>query len=126
MTQAYNSHLLATLTQLETSLGVTIHRLDLAGPFADVLAHPAKYGFTNVTTGAVGDGNHTGEGYLFWDDFYPTTAGHALIASQASALIVPEPSSLALLGTAGVSMLLWRRCRRTRPRTEGAVCSRGS
>jgi phospholipase/lecithinase/hemolysin len=62
-----------------------------------MIANPANYGFTNVTTAALDDGVLSGQGYLFWDEVHPTTAGHHIVASAAAASMVPEPSSIVLM-----------------------------
>ncbi len=81
--------------------------MNVAGLFEDVIADPAKYGFTNVTSDAIDDGVLSGQGYLFWDQEHPTTAGQQFIANVAFSA-VPEPSSLVLLGTAvaGLTLIL--------------------
>jgi phospholipase/lecithinase/hemolysin len=64
----------------------------------DAIAHPSKYGFTNVTAAALLSGSN-GDGYLFWDIVHPTTQADAFIGAVA-AQAVPEPSSLVMLATA--------------------------
>ena len=66
-------------------------------------ANPSAYGFTNATTSALGDGVVSGNGYLFWDDVHPTTEGHGFVTKIAFAA-VPEPSSVALMVSAGVCL----------------------
>jgi outer membrane lipase/esterase len=38
--------------------------------------------------------------FLFWDGIHPTSATEAVISDAVEALVVPEPSSLALLAIA--------------------------
>ncbi len=99
LTQGYNTALAAELGQLQTSLGVHIAQLDTYAKLQAVIADPASYGFSNVTTSALGDGALSGQGYLFWDTVHPTTAGQRIIGDAAFAAVAPEPSSLALLST---------------------------
>jgi phospholipase/lecithinase/hemolysin len=115
LTLSFNSLLHSELDQLSQSLGITIYQPDVNGLFQNVLANPAQYGFTNVTTSAVGDGDFGAQGYLFWDDIHPTTAGHELIAGVAGASMVPEPSSMVLMvsSLAAVSVGWKLRHRRT-------------
>jgi phospholipase/lecithinase/hemolysin len=112
LTFAFNGLLAARLAQLEGSLGVTIHQLDVNGVFEKIIADPAAYGLTNVTTSALGDGVLSGQGYLFWDTVHPTTQVQELIGREAAGL-VPEPSSLLLMVLAAPVFLVWRRFGRT-------------
>ena len=66
----------------------------------DVVMNPADYGFANSQDAclpslmAMPCANP--DGYVFWDEFHPTTEADALIAS-AFASAVPEPGTIALL-----------------------------
>jgi phospholipase/lecithinase/hemolysin len=115
LTLAFDSLLQSELGQLQQSLGITIVEVDVNSLFQNVLANPGPFGFTNVTTSALGDGVLSGQGYLFWDGIHPTTAGHELIAEAAEAALVPEPGSLVmLLSGLGATCAGWKwRPRRT-------------
>ena len=112
---AFDGLLAARLTQLQSDLGVTIHQFDDQTIFANILASPGSYGFTNVTTSALGDGVLSADGYFFWDSVHPTTAAQQLIGNAAAAM-VPEPSSFALLLAAGCTLMAWRQARGRRQR----------
>jgi len=116
LSMTFDTMLLAEVGQLNQSLGVHISVMNVAGLFEDVIANPANYGFTNVTTGALEDGNLSGQGYLFWDEEHPTTVGHQFIAGVAASA-VPEPSSLILLGTAVCGLIVV--CGRARSKGRG-------
>ena len=106
---SFDSSLHSELAQLRQSLGISIFEVDVNSLVQNVFANPAQYGFTNVTTSALGDGVLSGQGYLFWDSIHPTTAGHELVGELA-AESVPEPGSIVLLvsglGLASVSRKL--------------------
>ena len=106
ITFGFNQTLQAEAASLQKSLGVQIHIADVQTLFQNVLANPASFGFTNVTTGAI-NSSLTGNGSLFWDAEHPTTAADALIA-QVAAESVPEPS-LMLMIYAGYRSA-WRCC----------------
>jgi phospholipase/lecithinase/hemolysin len=108
LTTIFDNELHSELNQLGKTLGVTIVQLDIEGLVQDATTDLPKYGFTNVTTSALGDGVISGDGYLFWDTVHPTTAGHLLIGNLA-AQSVPEPASIGLLVTAGLAVTSWVR-----------------
>ena len=106
LTSSFDSLLHSELSQLRQSLGITIYEPDIKSFAENVIANPAQYGFTNVTTSALGDGVLSGQGYLFWDSIHPTTDGHQLLAGVAAASMVPEPDSMTLmLGSLGVLLV---------------------
>lgn len=109
---SYNLILENTLSTLSGNLtGSAIIYLDTAAIFLDAIADPAAFGLTNVTETAYtptsgsnppppyGSVVPNPEQYLFWDNSHATTSINFLIAQQAYAAIVPEP-------TAGVLILI--------------------
>jgi phospholipase/lecithinase/hemolysin len=112
-TQIFNSQLAADLPGLQNTLGVHITLLDVNTLTNKVIANPSQYGFTNVTDSALFSGSN-GSGYLFWDQYHPTTQAQQLIGSLA-AQSVPEPSSIVLLAV-GLGALTAGLKLRVRPR----------
>ncbi|MFI5457730.1 MAG: SGNH/GDSL hydrolase family protein [Isosphaerales bacterium] len=107
-TVGFNYYLGLELPQLQQSLGVQIHEMDVNSLFYAVLANPGKYGFTNVTDELLLAPTNVTTGYLFWDEVHPTTqAGQTLgnLAFQS----VPEPSSLIILATSISGLGAWIR-----------------
>ncbi len=87
---------------------------DTAGLMRDVVANPAKYGFTNVTdacfTGTTICGSPNS--YLFFDDFHPSAHAHAIIADEFAQSAVPEPATYILVTSALAVVAVARRMRR--------------
>jgi phospholipase/lecithinase/hemolysin len=79
----------------------------------DIVAHPAKYGFTNVTDPCFDGVNICADpnDYLFWDDSHPTTYAHSLLGAYFTEVATPEPASAVMFGTglAGLFGVLRRR-----------------
>jgi phospholipase/lecithinase/hemolysin len=108
-TQGFNFLLQSEVAQLQKSLDVQIHLMDVNKLYNSVLADPALYGFTNVTGYAL-NSNLQGNGYLFWDPYHPTTAA-GLFIGLLGEQSVPEPSSVVLFGTAMCVLAAWRASR---------------
>ena len=102
ITQAFNESLEQALGNLEaTHPGLTILRLDAATEYTNMVALPARYGFTNVLEPAFyldesgfawnwgpEDMEHFDPNlFLSWDGFHPTTAAHTLLARKALEVI---------------------------------------
>ncbi len=119
LTVAFNGALDAALDDLELSRpGIELFRLDVFGLFNDLINDPFGYDLVNTTDEAApglspGDSSYDTsmivsnvDQYLFWDDFHPTQAGHALLA-QAAFDVIPEPGTLVL--ALPVTLLMLRR-----------------
>jgi len=109
--------------------GLTVFDVPIFSAIDQIVAHPAEFGLTNVTTPCFsGDFETAGSvcadpnQYLFWDGEHPTAVGHALTADLAFDVLTgaptdpidppaaPEPSTWAmmLIGFAGLSFAFWR------------------
>jgi phospholipase/lecithinase/hemolysin len=96
LTGAHNAALSAEMANLETTLGVDITILDVNTLFADILANPGMFGFTDVTTPCFVTPNPpcaTPDSSLFWDAIHPTAAAHQILAQEA-ALVLPTPTAV--------------------------------
>ena len=102
-TDVFNAALVAGLPA-----GATYY--DTANLLDEVVADPAAYGFSNVTTPCFNGSTVCSDAseYLFWDGFHPTTAADTILADEFElAADAPGPGSLLLLGTGlGLPMLL--------------------
>ena len=104
VSQSYNQTLNAGLGS--HTLGVNVYAL-----FNQVVANPAKYGFTNITTPACTTASShdcdsstlvapgADQTYLFADGVHPTTATHAMLA-QVVLSEMAAPQQISLLGEA--------------------------
>ncbi len=125
---SYNLLLENTLNTLSGNLAdSTIISLDIAAFFLDAIDDPAAFGLTNVTETAYTPfsgpnppppyglvvGNP--EQYLFWDNSHATTSINFLIAQQAYAAVVPEPTACVLLVIGGIVALSFSRKRNQQP-----------
>ncbi len=92
----YNTDLDSQLTSLASANSLNVHVVDAYQLINNVVADPAPYGLTNVTS-PVWSGNYTSstsgtlaatgsaaqDQYLFWDHLHPTETGHQQIAAAA-------------------------------------------
>jgi len=99
---------------LDHTLSIRIADVDIYGLYQSVMANPAAFGYTNVTSPAQGLPVNP-DTFVFWDiPSHPTTTGHRLIALDADAAILstfaPEPATWA---AAAIGLLLvairWKR-----------------
>ncbi len=100
LSASYNSGFNSVINGLRSGLvGEDIRTLDTFSLLNTVVANPAAYGFTNVTSNCLASGPAcTPDSYLFWDTIHPTARGHQLIANAAySVVAVPEPETYAMM-----------------------------
>jgi phospholipase/lecithinase/hemolysin len=93
LTQAFNGNLAGVLGLSSAGLpGVSFTRLDAYQLLNAIVADPAAYGLTSVTTACLTPSEapfscqHPDE-YLFWDGIHPTKAAHALLAQLAATML---------------------------------------
>lgn len=91
LSQNFNFFLGQALDQLAQLPGMSIRRLDAFGKLNEIVNQPAIFGLTNVKNACITLSSpfactHPDQ-YLFWDGIHPTTAGHAIIADEAAAIL---------------------------------------
>jgi len=92
VTMAHDSALANAMGALGNQMHVNIYLVDTAGLFADIEAHPSKYGVANVTQACLTSAGVCANpsSYLFWDTVHPTT-GISQLFSQAVTATVEAP-----------------------------------
>lgn len=89
----FNAGLEDILVELETTLGVSIARLNVFNVLTEVVADPAGVGLTEVELPCIVPGTSIDpfcsnpEDYLFWDGIHPTRAGHRILALRAESAL---------------------------------------
>jgi outer membrane lipase/esterase len=91
-----------------------IKLFDDFGLLNDAIADPGAFGLSNVTDACARFLTCDPSTFLFWDGIHPTSAGENLISDAILSLVVPEPSSLALLAVALLRLGFIRRAGCTR------------
>jgi phospholipase/lecithinase/hemolysin len=107
LTKQFNSILTTRLKTLAAQKGIALKIVDTFTLIDNAVAHPALYGYTNVTAPCwTGSFTSASSGtvcattqalqnkHLFWDDRHPTSSGHSVIANKAKALISPAMTDL--------------------------------
>ena len=81
-TTAHNTDLTQSMAQLSRQLHVNIVLADVDTLVTDIVAHPAKYGLTNVTQECIFNATCIAQKqpYLFWDEQHPTEQVHQILA----------------------------------------------
>ncbi len=113
VTTGFNAILPEVIASLEGSPGfdADIIGVDVYTLAEEVIADPAAYGFTDVTSPAFLTRGADPDTYLFWDPIHPTTAAHRLIADAVTEQLVPEPTALIMLTAGLTAMWPFRRYR---------------
>jgi outer membrane lipase/esterase len=105
-TDAFNAEWATDVATLD-GFGINVIGVDVGGLFTDIVNNPSNYGLNNVTTACAITSGCNPNTALFWDGEHPTTEGHALVADLAyndAFAPVPEPSTLALVGTSALGL----------------------
>ena len=108
--QDINARMDQEIQKIQAEYGVTVFRFDYSQLCSNLLADPAAYGFTNVTSAAM---NHCPPGdpnkFLWWDGIHPTTALHHVMSDEIYRCLTP-PLVIALPtgGASGVVELQWQ------------------
>jgi phospholipase/lecithinase/hemolysin len=103
---AFNAEWASRLAFLQ-ALGINVTGLDVNALFNSILANPAAFGFTNVTSACNLTAGCNPNTFLYWDDTHPTTYADSLVANAAFQAVnpVPEPPSVVLMGMGAVFLL---------------------
>lgn len=107
---AFNGDIAGRIAGLNLPAGTNVTVFDLGAIFRQIIANPARFGFTNTTQEYLGillAGGNPGDvnGYIFWDGIHPTTRTHAIFAQVLNEVLTPE-YALGYAATLGTASLL--------------------
>jgi phospholipase/lecithinase/hemolysin len=88
VTITFNDYLAASLDTFVAERTIDLVQFDVFAAFAEAIANPAEFGFTNVTDPCPHPDSAC-VGYVFWDAIHPTTYAHELLGERALTLLQP-------------------------------------
>lgn len=95
LTQGFNAGLDAIIASLTAIPGVEVAKLDVFATVNVLIAHPAEFGLTNVTSACITPNVapfacKRPDKFLFWDGIHPTKAVQAIFAQEAAEVLETE------------------------------------
>ena len=116
---ALNTALAAALPGIDEGVSASVPLFDDYSLISDMITDPSKYGFlhTAPTDICINDpvcstNLSVASTYVFWDAAHKTTRVHEIMAEAIAEELgqpVPEPMSLAVLGSGGLALVIARR-----------------
>jgi outer membrane lipase/esterase len=93
LTQAFNQGLDGAVAQLALLPDINVKRLDAFRLLHNIVETPQAFGLTNVVSACVTPNVppftcDAPDEFLFWDGIHPSTATHAIIASEAASVLL--------------------------------------
>jgi len=93
LSQAFNQGLDGAVGQLTQLPGINLKRLDAFRLLHDIVNMPSAFGLTNVVSPCITPNVppftcDAPDEYLYWDGIHPSAATHAIIASEATSVLL--------------------------------------
>ncbi len=115
---------LPSLGSLAAGAGLNLQVLDTYSLLDTIVSNGAAFGLADTTDPCLtGEVNFAGgtpcstvlatqNKFAFWDDKHPSSAGHAIVADAALAIVTPEPASwMTMAGGLALFLAMFRRSR---------------
>jgi len=115
ITTAHNTALQSTITGLQSNfVDANFILVDVNSLFAELLANPSAFGFSNTTDACIFDAacatadQATQNEFIFFDGVHPTTAVHGLLAATAREVLDLDNNTADVAATSETGLIMAR------------------